>query len=101
MNNGVFPINSIINNNRIIDSNEKSNLANGSDFSNVLQNALNDVIEDVNKAEELSIKAATGEIEDLSELTIAMEKASLGIQLTVEVKNKVIEAYQEIMRMQI
>ncbi|WP_281887643.1 flagellar hook-basal body complex protein FliE [Paenibacillus sp. YYML68] len=42
-----------------------------------------------------------GETSDIHQLMIASEKASLGLELTVQVRNKVIEAYQEIMRMQI
>jgi len=34
-------------------------------------------------------------------MLIAGEKASLNLQLTVQIRNKIIEAYQEIMRMQI
>lgn len=102
MSNGIFPISSIINNNSLlVESDKKMGSPSEINFSDVLQNTLNEVVENVNKAEELSMKVATGEIEDLSEVTVAMEKASLGIQMTVEVRNKVVEAYQEIMRMQI
>jgi flagellar hook-basal body complex protein FliE len=43
----------------------------------------------------------TGEVEDLHQVMIAMEKASLSFQMTMQVRNKIIDAYQEIMRMQI
>lgn len=42
-----------------------------------------------------------GDSEDVHSVMIAMEKASLGFQLTMAVRNKVIDAYQEVMRMQI
>ncbi|MEN3186385.1 MAG: flagellar hook-basal body complex protein FliE [Atribacterota bacterium] len=42
-----------------------------------------------------------GQEEDLHRAIIAMEKANLALGLTVQVRNKVIEAYQEIMRMQL
>jgi flagellar hook-basal body complex protein FliE len=42
-----------------------------------------------------------GETDNLHDVMIAMEKASLSFQLTLAVRNKVLEAYQEVMRMQI
>jgi flagellar hook-basal body complex protein FliE len=44
-------------------------------------------------------RLATGEIRDVAEVIIASEKATLALQLTVQVRNKVLEAYQEMMRM--
>ncbi|OEG00398.1 flagellar hook-basal body complex protein FliE [Vulcanibacillus modesticaldus] len=70
-------------------------------FSDVLKEALNGVTEDIKIAQELSDKIATGDVKDLHQVMIAMEKANLGLQLTVQVRNKVVEAYQEVMRMQV
>lgn len=70
-------------------------------FSDVLTDAINQVAGDLKTAEDMSNKLATGEVKDLHEVTIAMEKANLGVQMTVQVRNKVVEAYQEVMRMQI
>jgi len=70
-------------------------------FSDLLNDAINQVAGDLKTAEDMSNKLATGEVEDLHEVTIAMEKANLGVQMTVQVRNKVVEAYQEVMRMQI
>ena len=49
----------------------------------------------------MSAKLATGKIEDISQVTIAAEKASIALQLTMQVRNKVMDAYQEVMRMQV
>ena len=46
------------------------------------------------------MKLATGEIEDISQVTIAAEKAAINLQLAIQVRNKALDAYQEIMRMQ-
>ena len=70
-------------------------------FSDFLKNAVNDVANDVKKADELSRQLVTGDVKDLHQVMIAAEKAQLGIQLTVQVRNKVVEAYQEVMRMQV
>jgi flagellar hook-basal body complex protein FliE len=42
-----------------------------------------------------------GELSDVHQLTIASEKATLGLELTVQVRNKIVEAYQEVMRTQL
>ncbi len=44
---------------------------------------------------------ATGQLTDIHDYTTAAAKASLGVQLTVALRNKAIESYQEIMRMQL
>ncbi len=44
---------------------------------------------------------ATGSITDVHQFTTAASKASLGIDLTVALRNRAVEAYQEIMRMQV
>ena len=44
---------------------------------------------------------ATGSLTDVHQFTTAASKASLGIDLTVALRNRAVEAYQEIMRMQV
>ncbi|MFU0801126.1 MAG: flagellar hook-basal body complex protein FliE [Xylanivirga thermophila] len=44
---------------------------------------------------------STGQIDSLHKVMIDAEKADIALQFTVQVRNKVIEAYQEIMRMQL
>ncbi|UCZ55330.1 flagellar hook-basal body complex protein FliE [Bacillus shivajii] len=66
---------------------------------------LNDAIKDVNQAQvtsqKMTGKLARGENVDLHDVMIAGQKASISLQTTVEVRNKAVEAYQEIMRMQV
>lgn len=52
-------------------------------------------------ADQLAAGLAAGEAVDLHEVMLAMEKASLGFQLALQVRNKVVEAYQEVMRLQL
>lgn len=47
------------------------------------------------------IKFALGETENTHDLTIALQKASTALQYTVAVRDKVLEAYKELMNMQI
>jgi flagellar hook-basal body complex protein FliE len=69
-------------------------------FANVLQGYLNNVDTTVKQASDLTVKAATGEVDNIHDLTIASQKAKLALELTVTVRDKAVESYQEIMRMQ-
>lgn len=53
------------------------------------------------QGDKAAAKLATGNIEDVHQAMIAMQKASIAMQFTVQVRNKVVEAYQEIMRTQL
>lgn len=75
--------------------------AGGGSFSEVLNNALKELNDTQVKADNLTRELLTGEIQDIHQVTVAMQEAKLTMQLAVEVRNKVIEAYQEISRMQI
>ncbi|MEB3222975.1 MAG: flagellar hook-basal body complex protein FliE [Candidatus Sericytochromatia bacterium] len=52
-------------------------------------------------AERLANEAAIGGDVDLHDVMIASEKASVAMQLTLQVRNKLVEAYQDVMRMQV
>ena len=54
-----------------------------------------------NESEKMTSQLVTGEVQDIHEVMIASQKASISLQLTVQVRNKVVEAYQEVMRMQL
>lgn len=76
-------------------------LEKGKDFSTFLQ----DAVTELNRTQQDSVAATTalvtGQIEDFHTPIIAMEKASLTLGVAVTVRNKVLDAYHEIMRMQI
>ncbi len=80
---------------------EKQGTGGEGSFSEVLSSALNKLNETQVKADSLSMELLTGEVQDIHQVTIAMQEAKLSMQLAVEVRNKVIEAYQEISRMQV
>ncbi len=65
-----------------------------------LQTALNDVDKLQKEAAVSASQLVLGEEEYLHNTVLAYEKANLALQLTVEVRNKIVEAYQEIMRIQ-
>lgn len=70
-------------------------------FNSFLTNAINQVNEMQKKEEVYKDQLAVGELDNLHDLTIATEKADITLQLTMAIRNKVVEAYKEIMRMQI
>ncbi len=70
-------------------------------FSSLLKDALNKVNSLQLQSDEYKQLLATGDVDNLHDVTIAAEKASIALQLTLAIRNKVVEAYQEIMRMQV
>ena len=70
-------------------------------FGEFLQDALNNVNHLQNESRQASLNMAAGKVEDIAEVTIASEKAAIALQLTMQVRNKVVDAYQEVMRMQV
>ncbi len=71
------------------------------DFAELLKNALGEV-DRLQKESDRGIEALnSGEAKNLHEVMIAMEKADISLRMAVQMRNKVLEAYQEIMRMQV
>jgi flagellar hook-basal body complex protein FliE len=70
-------------------------------FKELVKRAISEVNKLQDDADKLAIRLAAGDVEDVHRAMIAMQKAKLALDLTVQVRNKVIEAYQEIMRMQV
>ena len=72
-----------------------------SSFRDILKNSINSLNDSQLQADQLSQKLALGDDVDLHEVMIASQKAQVALNLAVEVRNKAVEAYQEIMRMQV
>lgn len=73
----------------------------GKSFADTLKDAVNDV----NEAQKASDKAmqnlATGKTDNVADVMIAAEKADIAFKVMVQVRNKIIDAYQEVMKMQV
>ena len=69
-------------------------------FSGVFSNALDHVNELSSGAEQKVSNLLTGGNEDMSTVMIAVEKADVAFQLMMQVRNKIVTAYQDIERMQ-
>lgn len=70
-------------------------------FGEYLKNALGEVNSLQKESDNMSKALAAGQVEDISQVVVAAEKADIALQLTLAVRNKAVEAYQEIMRMQV
>ncbi|MCW5934479.1 MAG: flagellar hook-basal body complex protein FliE [Fimbriimonadia bacterium] len=77
------------------------NTAPEADFGAMLSHILSQVNGAGQVAADLQQRYAAGEPIDEHTLMMAMERASLATQLTLQVRNRVLEAYQEVMRLQI
>ena len=71
------------------------------DFGNIVVNALQGVQDTQDSASSLAVKAATGDLVDVHNYTIAATEASLQTQLTVAVRDRAVEAFNQIMAMQV
>jgi flagellar hook-basal body complex protein FliE len=71
------------------------------DFGKMLSEVIGQVNDAQQHSAELAQRFARGEPVDEQTLVLAMERASLAFQLTLQVRNKVLDAYQEIMRLQV
>lgn len=70
-------------------------------FGDYLTGALKETNALQQKSDALNAALAAGEIDDISQVVIAGQKAEIALQLTVQVRNRAISAYQELMRMQV
>lgn len=73
----------------------------GNDFRFFLHNYMDQLNADEQLVEQQNISFIMGESVEPHQIMIAAQKALLGVELTVQVRNKAVEAYQEIMRMQL
>jgi flagellar hook-basal body complex protein FliE len=70
------------------------------DFAGMLSQGLQSVQAAQSKASDLAVQVANGTLQDPAQYTMAATEAALGLQLTMAIRNKAVEAFQEIMRMQ-
>ena len=75
--------------------------AGGDTFSTVLKDSMNKVNELQQGADKAIEGLAKGEVENIHETMIAIEKANISFSLMVQVRNKLVQAYEEVMRTQV
>lgn len=89
-----------ITNTKLTGENALAGTNTGSNFWDYFQNALGHVNNLQQEASASAQQMVLGNQEFLHNTMIAYEKANLALQLTVEIRNRLVDAYQEIMRMQ-
>jgi len=70
----------------------------GGDFGRILNEAVNRLNESQVRADTAVRQFLAGEVQDVHQVIIALREAELTMQLAVEVRNRILEAYQELSR---
>jgi flagellar hook-basal body complex protein FliE len=73
----------------------------GPDFGKLVADGIEKLDGTQRSADALAVQAATGDLENLHDYTIAATQAQVTTQVTVAIRNKAVEAFTEIMRMQV
>ncbi len=80
---------------------KKNSSVPGESFADTLKGAINTVDKLQKDADVKMQELAVGKSQNIHETMIAAEKADIALKLMMQVRNKIIDAYQEIMRMQV
>ncbi len=72
----------------------------GNEFARIFDRELSRVSTDITAAETAMRDLAQGKPVELHELMIQLERARISVQVFVQVRNKLVESYQDLMRMQ-
>jgi flagellar hook-basal body complex protein FliE len=75
--------------------------ATATSFADTLKDAVMKVNQAHHEADVKMQELATGKSQNIHETMIAVEKADISLRLMTQVRNKIIEAYQEVMKMQV
>jgi flagellar hook-basal body complex protein FliE len=78
-------------------SSNKNNL----NFADMLKKEIESTNETMKNAQKAEVDIATGSVKDLAKANIAIEKADLQMQMMLEVRNKAINAYKELSKIQV
>lgn len=74
---------------------------NGEGFLSVLKGKLDEVNDKQIKSDEVTDQFVKGDGADIHEVMLTAEEAKMSLELAVQMRNKIVEAYQEINRMQV
>jgi len=94
-------LNNISTQNLLNSDNKVSQNNSNINFADMLKKEIeetNNIMQDAQKAE---VDIATGSVKDLAKANIAIEKADLKMQMMLEVRNKAINAYKELSKIQV
>ena len=71
------------------------------DFGRALEAGLDQIDSQVRAADELPIDLLTGKVGDFHEIAVQLKSAELSFRFAMEIRNKLVDAYREIMRMSV
>ena len=80
-------------------ANKENNIKNDSSFDKILTKSLKDVNSAQVNADNAVNSLVAGKTENIHETMIQMQKASISFQMMMEVRNKLVDAYKEIIKM--
>ena len=70
-------------------------------FVSILRGQMDELVNLQDNAAQMQQALAAGQIDDLSQVVLAVQKADLALNFALQLRNKVVEAYQEVTRMQV
>ena len=73
----------------------------GSDFSKVIQSSINQAMTAEQQSDKAIQELQSGEAKNIHEVMISVEKSDISLKMLVQFRNKALQAYEEVMRMQI
>ncbi|WII72398.1 flagellar hook-basal body complex protein FliE [Bdellovibrio sp. 22V] len=82
-------------------SSASSTAGTGKSFADTLKDAVSSVNEMQKASDKAMQNLATGKTDNVADVMIAAEKADIALKVMVQVRNKIIDAYQEVMKMQV
>jgi flagellar hook-basal body complex protein FliE len=77
------------------------NSAKGTGFSEIFKESIGAVNDQISESKNLTDGLVSGQHSNIHETMIAMEKSSIAVKLMTKVQSKVIDAYKEVMRLQL
>ncbi len=81
---------------------EETNAGGGSgSFLGILQNSVGQVNQMLNEADRKSVDLASGKSDNIHDVMISVEKAEAALKMMMQTRNKALEAYHEILKMQL
>lgn len=83
-----------------LDASQRTPATGGSEFGAALAQAIDQTQALQGESKSLAVKAVTGDLTDIHDATIAATKAALAIEVVSTVRNKGVDAFNEIMRLQ-
>lgn len=84
-----------------IEKSSSSPSAGGASFADTLKQAIDQVNDLQKSSDKAAQNLATGRSDNVADVMIAAEKADIALRVMVQVRNKVLDAYNEIMKMQV